>query len=70
MNIYKISIDDSGNGYYIDFIITTSWGSKAVCLKGGYIVTYNAEENDFNSVEQGAKRSTYADVSPKQKVNS
>jgi predicted hydrocarbon binding protein len=22
---YKISIDDSGNGYYIDFIITTSW---------------------------------------------
>lgn len=24
-NGYKVSIDDSGNGYYIDFIITFSW---------------------------------------------
>lgn len=53
-----------------DVIIETAWGSEAVCLRGSYIVVYNAEENDFNSVEQGAKRSTYADVSPKQKVNS
>ena len=27
-NGYKISIDDSGNGYYIDFIVTVSWDSK------------------------------------------
>lgn len=24
-NGYKVSIDDSGNGYYIDFIMTFSW---------------------------------------------
>ena len=42
-----------------DIIIKTSWGSDAVCLKGSYIVTYNAEENDFNTLEQGAFESTY-----------
>lgn len=27
-NEYKVSIDDSGNGYYIAFIITVSWDGK------------------------------------------
>lgn len=27
-NGYKVSIDDSGNGYYIDFIMTVSWNGK------------------------------------------
>lgn len=27
-NGYKVSIDDSGDGYYIDFIITVSWDGK------------------------------------------
>jgi len=40
-------------------IIVTAWGSKAICLKGGYIVTYNAEENDYNTLEKGAFESTY-----------
>lgn len=40
-------------------IIVTSWGAKAVCLKGGYIVTYNASNNDYNVIEQGAFNSTY-----------
>lgn len=53
-----------------DIIIETAWESEAVCLRGSYIVVYNAEENDFNTVEQGAKSSTYVDVRPKQKVNS
>lgn len=42
-----------------DIIIMTAWGSEAVCLKGSYIVIYNAEENDFNTIEQGAMKSTY-----------
>ena len=50
-----------------DIIIKTAWGSEAVCLKGSYIVIYNAEENDFNTIEQGAKNSTYKDVSSKTK---
>lgn len=40
-------------------IIMTAWGSKAVCLAGGYIVTYNASENDYNVLEAGAFESTY-----------
>ena len=40
-------------------IIVTAWGSKAVCLKGSYIVTYDALENDYNTLEQGAFVSTY-----------
>lgn len=50
-----------------DIIIKTSWGSDAVCLKGSYIVIYNAEENDFNTIEQGAMKSTYRVSTPKQK---
>ena len=47
-------------------IITTAWGSEAISLRGSYIVTYNAEENDFNVLERGAKESTYA-TSPYEK---
>ena len=50
-----------------DIIIMTAWGSPAVCLSGSSIVTYNAEENDFNTVEKGAEKSTYQRVTPKQK---
>ena len=69
LNTYDIA--ETPNDYYpvpewrllseVDenLIITTSWGSKAVCLKGGYIVTYNAEENDYNVLEKDAYKSTY-----------
>ena len=40
-------------------IIMTAWGSPAVCLAGGYIVTYDALENDYNTLEKGAFKSTY-----------
>ena len=46
-------------------IIITAWGSEAICLKGSYIVTYNAEENDFNTLEEGAYNATYEEVSTK-----
>jgi len=49
-------------------IIVTAWGSKAVCLKGGYIVTYNAEENDYNTLEKGAFESTYKREEVKRKT--
>ena len=42
-----------------NLIIMTSWGAPAVCLAGSYIVTYNAEENDYNTIERGAFESTY-----------
>ena len=42
-----------------NIIIITAWGSKAICLAGSYIVTYNAEENDYNTLEKGAFDSTY-----------
>lgn len=50
-----------------DIIIKTAWGSDAVCLSGSSVVTYSAEDNDFNTVEQGAEKSTYKRVKPKQK---
>lgn len=40
-------------------IIMTSWGAPAVCLAGSYIVTYNADANDYNTIEQGAFASSY-----------
>lgn len=40
-------------------IIITSWGAKAVCLAGGFIVTYDASKNDYNTLEAGAFASTY-----------
>lgn len=43
-------------------IIMTAWGSEAICLAGSYIVTYNAEENDFNTLEEGAYNATYEKV--------
>jgi hypothetical protein len=49
-------------------IITTAWGSEAVCLKGSYIVTYNAEENDFNVLEQEAYEKTYQKVKHGSKI--
>ena len=51
-----------------NIIIITAWGSKAVCLKGSYIVTYNEEENDYNTIEEGAFKSTYRIVEPKNKT--
>lgn len=42
-----------------DVIIMTAWGAPAVCLAGSYIVTYDAANNDFNTIEQGAFNSTY-----------
>ena len=50
-----------------DVMIMTAWGEPAVCLKGSYIVVYSAEENDFNTVEEGAIKSTYRFSTPKQK---
>ena len=42
-----------------DVVIMTAWGAPAVCLAGSYIVTYDANENDFNTLEAGAFESTY-----------
>ncbi len=51
-----------------DVIIITSWGAKAICLKGSFIVTYNAEANDYNTLEQGAYKSTYVKVEDSPKI--
>jgi hypothetical protein len=40
-------------------IIMTAWGEPALCLAGGYIVTYDAAGNDYNTLEKGAFESTY-----------
>ena len=48
-------------------IIMTAWGSEAVCLAGGYIVTYSAEDNDYNTLEKGAFDSTYVKEKQTQK---
>ena len=40
-------------------MITTAWGSLALCLAGSYIVTYDASSNDYNTIEKGAFESTY-----------
>ena len=40
-------------------IIMTAWGSPALCLAGGYIVTYDAASCDYNTLERGAFESTY-----------
>lgn len=50
-------------------IIMTSWGAPAVCLAGSYIVTYDAESNDYNTIERGAFESTYTkEEQPKKKI--
>lgn len=51
-----------------NIIIITSWGSKALCLKGSYVVTYNADENDYNVLEKDAMESTYTMETPKIKT--
>lgn len=51
-----------------DVMIETTWGAKALCLRGSYIVTYNAEANDYNTLEQGAFNSTYTVQSSKKKI--
>lgn len=33
-NGYKVSIDDSGKGYYVNFIITISWNDKVEICEG------------------------------------
>lgn len=48
-------------------IIMTLWETPAICLKGSYIVTYNAEENDYNTLEKGAFESTYTKETEKTK---
>ena len=40
-NGYKVSIDDSGNGYYINFIITFSW--DGIVHKKGSCSLYDRE---------------------------
>ncbi len=54
-------VDDSRLLTQVDenVMIMTVWGAYAVCLAGSYIVTYNTEENDYNTIEQGAFDSTY-----------
>ena len=51
-----------------DVIIETAWGSKALCLNGGYIVTYSKDDNDYNTLEQGAFNSTYEKEETKTKT--
>ena len=46
----SIALVLSGNG---------TWCAPAICLAGSYIVAYNASENDYNTIEQGAFDSTY-----------
>ena len=50
-----------------NLIIMTAWGAPAVCLAGSYIVTYNADENDYNTIERGAFESTYTKEEQKSK---
>lgn len=33
-NGYKVSIEDSGNGYYVEFIMRFSWNNKVVKFNG------------------------------------
>jgi hypothetical protein len=42
-----------------NIVIMTSWGQPAICLAGSYIVTYDAESNDYNTLEQSAFNTTY-----------
>lgn len=43
-------------------IIETAWGDTAVALKGSFIVTYDANSNDYNTVEAAAFYSTYESI--------
>lgn len=75
LSTYQMAAEPTTNEYGIEFvptydprvltqldenvIIVTAWGSKAVGLKGGYIVTYNAEQNDYNVLDEEACLYTY-----------
>lgn len=77
-NTYELAGNASVNEYGVEFvptydpriltkldeniIIITAWGSKAVGLKGGNIVTYSAEQNDYNVLDQEAEEYTYTKV--------
>lgn len=51
-----------------DLIIITAWGAKAICLKGSFIVTYNANANDYNTLERGAYLQTYQEITDDHKL--
>lgn len=46
-------------------MIETAWGATALVLAGGFIVTYNADENDFNVLDEEAYKATYTRVKAK-----
>lgn len=48
-------------------IIMTAWGEPAICLAGGYIVTYDEATNDYNALEKDAFKSTYTKEEEKSK---
>ena len=72
VDTYDIIVDENFHERYVpkkdsrlvtkineNVIIMTSWGEPAVCLAGGFIVTYDEASNDYNTIEQGAFDSTY-----------
>ena len=44
-NGYKVSIDDSGNGYYVNFIITVSWDGKVKSRETGDRHLYETDKS-------------------------
>ena len=49
-------------------IIMTLWEEPVLCLKGSYIVTYSAEESDYNALEKEAYELTYTKEEQKVKT--
>ena len=49
-------------------MIETAWGATALVLAGGFIVTYNAEQNDFNVLDEEAYKATYTPVKGKKLI--
>lgn len=45
-----------------NIIIITAWHSEAICLRQSYVAEYNANENDYNTLNDKAKNKTYTDV--------
>ena len=56
-----IPVYDSRKFAQVDenIMFETAWGTWVICLKGSYIVTYDASTNDYNAVEKDAFRKTY-----------
>ncbi len=50
-----------------NIMFLTSWGAEAICLSGSFVVTYDASTGEYNTIEQGAFRATYA-IDPKPSV--